>query len=100
MIFNEVFTTWDWRPIRNCPGRYILPAESGDLTPSEVLRSAVKTVEYRVASARDLVVIARLDEGGLISYKRTDGRYLHTLNTQEGFERKLSQLGIDLRDCV
>ena len=33
----------------------------------------------------------------MISYKRDDGSFLHTLNTEEGFERKLKQLGIDLR---
>ena len=98
MTFNEVFTAWDWQPIRNCPGRYILPLEAGNLPPAEVLRSDVKTVEYNVTTARDRVVIARLDEGGLISYKRSDGRYLHTLNTADGFARKLLQLGVELSE--
>jgi hypothetical protein len=99
MTFNELLTTWDWQPIRNCPGRYILPTGAGDnLTPLEVLRSESKVTVYQVAAARDLVLIAHLDEGGLISYQRADGCYIHTLNTAEGFARKLSQLGIELSE--
>lgn len=50
--------------------------------------------EYRVADARDAVVVVRFKDGGLISYRKPDGRFLHTLNTEEGFQRKLEQLGI------
>jgi hypothetical protein len=38
------------------------------------------------------VVIVQLADGGLISYRKPDGRYLHTLATPEAFERKLGQL--------
>jgi hypothetical protein len=48
-----------------------------------------------VKSAKDVVLVVSLDRGGMISYKRDDGSFLHTLNTEEGFERKLRQLGID-----
>jgi len=44
--------------------------------------------------ARDPVIVAAFEDGGLISYRQADGRFLHTLNTREGFERKLDQLGI------
>jgi hypothetical protein len=50
--------------------------------------------EHRVAGARDPVLVARFAEGGLISYRRADGTYVHTLNTRDGLERKLAQLGI------
>ena len=33
--------------------------------------------------------------GGLISFRKDDGRYVHTLNTEEGFARKCRELGID-----
>jgi len=52
--------------------------------------------EYRVEAAKDAVLVVELDDGGLISYRRADGSFLHTLNTTEGFRRKLTQLGIDL----
>jgi hypothetical protein len=42
------------------------------------------------------VVVTPLIVGGLISYRRPDGTFLHTLNTAEGFARKLSDLGIEL----
>ncbi|MEW6735277.1 MAG: hypothetical protein AB1489_28555 [Acidobacteriota bacterium] len=53
---------------------------------------------FQVAKARDTVIVACLDRGGLISYKRVDGTYLHTLNTAEGFVRKLLALGIELKE--
>ena len=54
---------------------------------------------HRVSAARDLVLVATLDGGcGIISYQREDGTLLHTLNTPEGFQRKLEQLGIDLTE--
>ncbi|MDQ3746427.1 MAG: hypothetical protein M3444_18800 [Acidobacteriota bacterium] len=52
--------------------------------------------EFRVEGARDPVVAGRFEGGGLISYRKGGGTYLHTLNTEEGFERKLAQLGIEL----
>jgi len=50
--------------------------------------------EHAVAKARDRVVVTRLDGWGLISYARDDGTWLHTVNTPEGFRRKLADLGI------
>jgi hypothetical protein len=40
------------------------------------------------------VIVTPFDDGGLISYRRPDGMFLHTLNTREGLERKLRQLGV------
>jgi len=66
-----------------------------DLSPEDLLGQDSEVRVFRVATAKDAVVVARLDKGGLISYSRTDGTYLHTLNTAEGFERKLSSLRIE-----
>ena len=52
--------------------------------------------EFQVKTAQDPVVVTVLEAGGLISYRKPDGGYLHTLNTEEGFRRKLEQLGIGL----
>jgi hypothetical protein len=51
--------------------------------------------EHVVPGARDRVLVARLDDGGVISYARADGSYLHTLGTAEGFARKLAALGLE-----
>ena len=47
-------------------------------------------------AAKDTVLIVPLEDGGLISYARADGCFVHTLNTAQGFVRKLSQLRISL----
>ncbi|OLE51125.1 MAG: hypothetical protein AUG51_24095 [Acidobacteria bacterium 13_1_20CM_3_53_8] len=94
-MFDELWENWNWSPIRNCPGRFILRGVKDDLSPQKLLGSDVKVIEHRVVAAKDLVLVAALDKGGLISYKRADGSFLHTLNTPEGFRRKLQQLGIN-----
>jgi hypothetical protein len=94
MTFDELLIERNWKPIRNCPGRFLLVGVRPDLTPEAVVGPAEELLEFHVEAARDRVVVARLDEGGLISYKRADGTYLHTLNSAEGFSRKILQLGI------
>jgi len=51
---------------------------------------------FSSGAAKDTVLVVQLDDGGLISYARADGSVVHTLNTVEGFGRKLAQLGIML----
>lgn len=98
MTYAELLKTLDWRPIRNCPGRYVLRGVANSEMRVEELTGieAQEVSQYRTSMARDVVLVARLDEGGIISYKKEDGSLLHTLNTPEGFERKLRQLGINL----
>lgn len=99
MTFAELLKTFAWRPIRNCPGRYVLRhgAENG-LRVEELTGREAQVSEFRTSAARDVVLVAALDEGGIISYKRADGSLLHTLNTPDGFQRKLKQLGINLAE--
>ena len=96
MTFDELMKAWDWKPIRNCPGRYVLHNERNDLRPQDILRDETEASEYKLDSAKDTVLVVQLHDGGLISYRRADGSFIHTLNTAEGFRRKLAQLGIDL----
>ena len=98
MTFCELVIQWNWKPIRNCPGRFLLVGVRPDLPPESVVGPVATLLEFHVEGARDMVVVARLDEGGLISYKRADGTYLHTLNSAEGFSRKILQLGIVLEN--
>lgn len=91
--FEDVLSSRDWKPIRGCPGRYVLPGEH-DLEPTAIVGAEADVSEHRVARARDLVVVSRVDDWGLISYRRDNGTYRHTLNTPEGLARKLSDLGI------
>ena len=101
MSFDDLMKSRQWRPIRNCPGRFIL-TDGGPFTSlAEILGPDTEVSEFRAAAAKDIVLVAGLDRGGMISYKRADGSFLHTLNTEEGFARKLRQLGINwpAADC-
>lgn len=97
MTFNQLLEKWCWKPIRHCPGRFILSGAQADLSPEEIVGETVDVGVYRVDAAKDIVLVVRLDQGGLISYKKQDGSFIHTLNTPEGLRRKLRQLGIDVR---
>lgn len=96
MHFNEVFAKLNWKPIRNCPGRYALAGPPIKLSPKELLSSEFEVFEFNVPTAKDIILVVRFEGGGLISYQKADGTYLHTLNTAEGFSRKLNALGIEL----
>lgn len=48
--------------------------------------------------ANDPVLVVELEDGGIISYQQADGRMIHTLNTPEGFSRKLQQLKIPMAE--
>jgi hypothetical protein len=85
-----------WTPIRNCPGRFVLRTADFSMPLEALLGRACHAREFITDRARDRVLVVPLEDGGLISYARADGRLVHTLNTAEGFARKLSQLGITL----
>ena len=91
--FEELWRRYEWKPIRNCPGRYVLKAIT-KLRPEDLCESVVESLEYLPAAAGDPVLVTRLKSGGLISYLKKDASLVHTLNTDAGFARKLEQLGI------
>jgi hypothetical protein len=94
--FQYLWTRWPWRPIRNCPGRFILPWTEQPISFEVLLDSSCIPQAFSSPAAKDQVLVVPLEEGGLISYQPPDGRLIHTLNTPEGFSRKLRQLQISL----
>jgi len=84
-----------WRALRYCPGRSVWQGRS-DLTPAALAGAEAPVQIFRVEQAPDPVHVLALADGGLISYARADGTFVHTLNTPEGFARKLDDLGIRL----
>lgn len=92
--FAEVLAAQPWRPIAGCPGRYVLGPPT-PTTAEEVLGGGARPTEHRIATAPDVVVVARVEGGGLISYRRGDGIFVRTLGNEDGFTRKLAQLGIE-----
>jgi hypothetical protein len=97
MTFAEIAGRWSWREIAHCPGRFVLSGGPSWLSPEKIASGPPDVAEYRVAGAKDPVVVTCFSDGGLISYRRPDGSFVHTLNTREGLERKLRALGIRLR---
>jgi len=96
MSFDELRERWSWKPIANCPGRYVLRSAGTNLSPRELLGCDAKIHQFQTPHARDTVLVVVGEGGGLISYWRPDGTYCHTLNTKEGLARKLEQLGLRL----
>lgn len=93
-LLCQLMTTRNWRPIPNCPGRYVLAEGVSAESPQQLAATAVAAIRHVVSRARDPLWVIAFDEGGLISYERGDGRWLHTLNDADGFTRKLLDLGI------
>ena len=94
--FEKLMALRSWREIRNCPGRYLASDILDRTTVSDLLGVSVTETTRVSPRARDAVIVTPLEDGGLISYKREDGTYLHTLNTPEGFERKLADLDLTI----
>jgi hypothetical protein len=92
--FDDLAANYRWRPIRNCPGRYVLQEGPVLFGPGELVGEQREWPEYRLAGAKDPLTVIHVEGGGLISYRRKEGLFVHTLNTTEGLERKLEQLGL------
>lgn len=95
MTVAEMLVTQKWKPIAHCPGRYVLAEPAPALAPEQLAEVARAPVEFRSRQARDTILVLSLEGGGLISYRRKDGSYYHTLNDEFGLRRKLAQLDFD-----
>lgn len=98
MNFEELRTRWPWRPIRNCPGRLVLPRLEPPVSFEMLLGMPCSPQTFSSPQAKDRVLVWPLQDGGLITYEQPDGCLIHTLNTPAGFSRKLAQLGIALTE--
>ena len=94
MTFDQIMSRWPWRAIPNCPGRFVLSSGRSSLAPSEIVSPSIAISDHVVPATPDPVVVAEFEDGGLISYRKPDGSFVHTLNTSDGLDRKLRQLGI------
>ena len=98
LSFDSLWKSWQWEPISNCPGRYKLLTDDRYLPIANLVDETTAVTCFRIPTARDKVLVAQLRGGGIISYSRKNGTFLHTLNTAEGFNRKLDQIGIRIAD--
>lgn len=91
LSFSYIIKHFHCKEIRGCPGRYIIK----DLFDGSLFEN-LHIEEFISPKACDPVVAARIEGGGLISFKKGENIYLHTLNTPAGFERKMAMLEIKL----
>ncbi len=91
ITFESVYDAWPWRPIPGCPGRFVLSPAVFHGPPSG-LCDGLENAEI-VPGAADPAVVIRFPGGGLLSYRKPDGSFVHTLNTAEGLARKLAEMG-------
>ncbi len=97
---------WDyceWKEIRNCPGRYTIRRRR-DLSrwpPERLLAAALgaaapQTSLWRHSSSTsDAIHAVRFaGGGGLLTYARADGTFIHTFNTESGLLRKIAALRV------
>jgi hypothetical protein len=94
VLFAEIRARFPRRPIPGCPGRFVLPPDTR--APAQLLGDDIEIRRFDISTTRDAVLVAAFADGGLISYARPDGRFIHTLCTPNGFRRKLAHLGIGL----
>lgn len=86
----------EWRDLPGCPGRMVMRGGPSEASPRDLLGSVVEVAVLRSPHAPDPIHVARVDGGGLLSYARPDGTFVHTLNTPEGLARKLAALELDV----
>lgn len=91
---EKLLTEWSHVAIHGCPGRFIVDDPKAAQWFSALLLSDVRVRCFSSPKARDPVFILPLEDGGIISYQKEDAQFLHTLNTFEGFQRKLKALDL------
>jgi hypothetical protein len=96
MTFLSMLIKGDWKPIPNCPGRYVLRGVSPNLSISELFGQNITIYQFNTPLAKDPVFVACIEGGGMISYLRSGGKWVHTLCNDDGFKRKLQQIKINL----
>jgi hypothetical protein len=94
-LFDELMAGWPFRPIPDCPGRFVLRGQASHLSPEELLGVRLAAVEYQPASTPDRVVVTEFEGGALLTFIKPDGTHVHTLNTPEGLRRRLRRFGIE-----
>ena len=119
-IFIAFYKTYRWKMIPNCTGRYTCRDHKAvsHLTPTQLLESIDigadnigNLKQYYVTFGKErrkdpIYVIPFADDGltGLITYVKHEGdngqsiKYVHTLNSASGFQRKLDAMHVNLLD--
>lgn len=119
-IFIKIYNFFTWRMITNCTGRYTCRdhKEVSHLPPVELLRNAgfeLAVIDDRLKKyfvsfedkRKDPIYVIPFADNcstGLITYVKMNendqgtARYVHTLNSESGFRRKLHAINVVLSD--
>jgi hypothetical protein len=104
LCFTKLFELYSWKEIKNCPGRYLLTKEDNQclrlISPNEILNNKVSIQIFSSEICRDRIHIGKLLDGGLLSYEKSDGTFVHTLNNISGLNRKMNHLNIHFHDEI
>jgi hypothetical protein len=92
MRFETLLTMLAWSAIPNCPGRYVLKTDHTPIPPETLVGGGAVARILRSPHAADPIELVMLVDGAVLSYRKPDGHYVHTLNTSDGLARKLAQL--------
>jgi hypothetical protein len=101
LMLERLRTKFDWEPIKDCPGRYIVRKSIDNVTPEAILQlvnvdnDRVKTRLYQRENQDDVFVAVFCDQtgGGIITFCKPTGSFVHTMNEPDGLVRKLRGLG-------
>lgn len=95
MKIDDLLKRFQWEKIPNTNGRFTLRQQEPQLSVEAILDSdEVEIKQYPSANPQELIHVAELEDGGLISYQRKDATFIHTLNSQNMFKKKQWELGI------
>ncbi|CAE7658514.1 unnamed protein product [Symbiodinium microadriaticum] len=95
-VLEKLWQGHRWKELRNCPGRYTTSdSEARGKAPARLLddlKILSATVEV-VPEGKDRILVGRFSGGGgLLTYCKDGGVYVHTLNTESGLIRKIDAL--------
>lgn len=97
MRLETLRASLEWAEIPNCPGRYVLRTDHAAIPPGRLVGGSATTRFCHSPHAADPIELVMLEDGALLSYRKPDGRYVHTLNTARGLARKLAQLELTVQ---
>ena len=100
--FDELKKRYSWKPIYGCPGRFVLKNSGKGLTLEDLAGDCCPARLVKSTSVPDPVLVLKIKNGGLISFCKKNGIQVITLNTEEGFLRKITMLGLNpdqIPDC-
>ena len=93
LALERIYQREQWRPIPGCDGRYVY---RGPRRSSVLENEPHKLVRLREASeSEDGIVVGLLrGGGGVLSYEKFSGVFVHTLGTASGLIRKVAALNM------